>query len=606
MSAANTKGDPAVGSTVEPSKPQPGSGSAPERGPQRQLARFSDTLATALVAAGVREVVASPGSRSTPFLLAIARCRSLRLHMVVDERSAAFFALGQARLSGRPSALLCTSGTALSHFSPAVVEASCAGLPLLVLSADRPAELQRCGAPQTIDQAGFFGGHVRASFQLPASGSAVLAAAARMVRQAVAQSRGPDPGPVHLNLPVPKPLEPDWSAEPAPPEARRVYPAMATPDGHALDEVAAQLQRAHRPLLVAGPTPLYQSIAPPAFALGRRGLPLAAEAGSQLRFAGASREGCAVADAYDRYLAHYRPDVILEVGGTPTSAGYAAYLADRPPLFRAVLSPVFRDASNRADVVVCGDVGRALEGLLARVESVSDEPFAPDARACVDGLEGTVWSVIHRQLGDGGAQPLSEAAALRCVFSELPPGALLGLGNSLPIRHANRYVLGSDHDLRVWVQRGANGIDGWIAQAAAIAIAAERPSAVVLGDVAAMHDIGSLGLAARATAPLLLVVLDNGGGRIFEQLPVRQQIDDVAFERLFATPPALDWAAVARAFGVGYGRAETEPELRNALRQALGAKAATLVHVAVPPSGAARLEAELSRALAAALGGDAK
>lgn len=552
--------------------------------PRNLLTVWADLLLDTLAHAGIRDVVASPGSRSTPFLLAAARHRELALHTVVDERSAAFMALGMARATGRPPVLLCTSGSAPAHYFPAVVEASEAALPLIVLSADRPTELRGRGAPQTTDQLDLYGRHARFARDLgdPDASDGALRKMVRAVRKAVSVAVGDQPGPVQLNAPARKPLEPVQAesdderdlVERA--KAIRVRPAtQSIPpfDYQALESVREALDAAERPAIVAGPLPVDDGVREAVFALARRsGLTLLAEATSQLRFV--PRDGVEVADGFDWWLTHTSPDAILELGDTPTTGTYLRWLRTRPKVKRFVLGGSrFRDPSRTASAVVLGELAPMLNALDIR-RSEGATPFAA--------AETQAWEVVDRFLAQ---QPeLSEASAVQRVIGALKAGTYLALGNSLPIRHADRFVRGGGPALHVLSQRGTNGIDGWIAGTAGAALATRAPTVAVLGDVTVTHDVSSLSLAARVQTPLVLVVLDNGGGRIFEQLPIADHDIDMT---LFTTPNPIDLEAATRAFGVRFAEASDAGGLDRALEAALRHAGATLLRVVLPPHGAA-------------------
>ena len=604
--------------------------------PRNLLSVWAELLMDTLACAGVREVVLSPGSRSTPFALAAARHGSLRVHPILDERAAGFFALGIARVTGAPPVLLCTSGTAPAHYYPAVIEASESALPLIVLSADRPFALSGCGAPQTIDQTRLFGAHARSFTELgePSAAPRALRALRRALARAVSEARGPLPGPVHLNARAEKPLEPREAES----DEERALASLARSiaeeplvdvsarleaDASALARIAEQVARAERPAIVAGPLPI-DAPRDAILALARRcGLALFAEGASQLRFA--PREGVTCADAFDRWIdraqrcdgrptaaadrkcrdavaqrsdpcarAHAAPDVVIELGATPTSAAYARWLDGGGPRARFVLGGSrFRDPSGRAELVALGALEPMIAALAAKLPA---RPIDPAFASAIAQEEARAWSAVERALGDAGA--LAEGAVARTLIEALPRRALLAVGNSLPIRHLDRFVLGGRAELRVLSQRGVNGIDGAIAGIAGAALAGGGPAALFAGDVTLAHDLGSLAIAARLRSPLALVVLDNGGGRIFEQLPLGRAGLSEAELALFTTPPAIDFAAAASAFGVGYALAEDARSLETALERALSDDRATLVHARVPPDGVARVEARVAALLA--------
>lgn len=556
--------------------------------PANLLTVWADALCGALAAAGVRDVVASPGSRSTPFLLAAARHDDLQIHMLVDERAAGFFALGIARATGRPPLLLCTSGTAPAHYYPAVIEASEASLPLVVLSADRPLALTRARAPQTTEQRHLYGVHARffADLGEPTASDAALRRMIAAARRAVERALGPDAGPVHLDARADKPLEPVAAGTPeehalaarARALVSDVVPAARSApraEPRALDAVAQALRSAERPVLYAGPLGVH---APrdAILALARRsGATLLAEATSQLRFG--PRDGARVADGYEWWLGEAAaPDVIVELGATPTSDRYLGWLGRAPRVRRFVVGGSrSRDPSGTAEAVVLGDLRALCDALTVERHERRAHPF--------EELDARAWARVDAHVAREG---FGEAAVVRRVIARLDEGSWLALGNSLPIRHADRYVHGGGRALRVLSQRGVNGIDGWIAGTAGAATATGAPTVAIVGDVTFAHDVGALQVAARVASPLVFVVLDNGGGRIFEQLPIAAAGVDMA---LFTTPTAIDLQAAARAFGVAHAEVTTLDALDRALDRALAHAGATLLHARVPPHGAAGL-----------------
>ncbi len=582
------------------------------------LAEWARLLLSSLAAAGVREVVISPGARSTPFVCAAHAEPQLRCWDVIDERAAAFFALGQARVTGRPSLLVCTSGTAGAHYLPAVIEAGAAHLPLLILTADRPFELQDCGAPQTIDQVKLLGGHVRRFFELgmPDASDLSLRALRRLAAQAVLTTTWPTPGAVHLNARARKPLEPqsvhttDEVALRAhvdsllqAPLVRAYAPhAVAAPAGVA---AAAQLCRSvERGLIVCGPAPLKQEeLRRELAALAQAtGFPLLCEASSQLRFGlPATAPRCDAFDALLRCpggLLDEDVQLVVQVGTPPIASGLEQLLLTRPDLPRIVLSEhTFSDPASTAQVLLFGEVALTVTALLAALGTeppgAADRPPADAWAARVQQLDELAWRVLAEQLAAAPPE-LSEAAAVRATVAELPPEAALMLGNSLPIREVDALCPGRRSALSVLSQRGASGIDGLIAGAAGAATVLGRPQVLLLGDVSALHDLSSLPLLLRASSPVVVVVLQNHGGRIFEQLPLARTpsaLADPALLAHFTTPHNVQLALAAQLYGLTYAAVHDEPALRRALHRGLvpapTAPRAMLVEAFVPASSAA-------------------
>jgi 2-succinyl-5-enolpyruvyl-6-hydroxy-3-cyclohexene-1-carboxylate synthase len=566
----------------------------------------------AAASAGVTEVVLSPGSRSTPLAVAAAEEPGVRLHVIVDERSAAFFALGQARVTGRPSLLVCTSGTAGAHYLPAVIEASQSFVPLLAVTADRPWELHDCAAPQTVDQAKLFGDFVRhfAELGLPDASPSALRAVPRIAAQAVARALGPTPGPVHLNARFRKPLDPvrDPAPEPWEPlvaalEARgapAVYAPVAAPDPAFCAALAERASRAERGLIVCGPAPLAQARGRDAvLELARRtGFPILAEATSQLRFGG-DRAGVVTCSHVDAVLrtpslrGRQTPDLILELGTPPISAAYAELLAQSPGVARFVVAPHgWNDPQGDASALVLGEPTAVARAVAARLPSRIGA--APPWAASFARADARAAAVVDRAL-EGS---FSEGSVARAVLASCPEGSILAVGNSTPVRDLDAYCAASGRDVRVLSQRGASGIDGLVSGAAGAGSVSDAPVALLLGDLSLFHDVAALTLLASGPGPFVVVVVQNGGGRIFEQLPIARAAGAALFERCFATPVPVRFDHAAAAFGVAYARAETRAALDEALAAAWSGRGATLIEAVVPPHGGAALAAQIRAELA--------
>ncbi len=562
---------------------------------------WADVIACTLRDAGVPLVVISPGSRSTPLVAALERSRHESLVTIIDERAAAFYALGAARATGTPAALVCTSGSAVAHYLPALVEAAQAGIPLIAITADRPAELQHCGASQTIDQRAIYGSFVRASFDLGSPSGDVLAyrAVRRTIIQAITAALGPDPGPVHINVPLRKPLEPvapandperALTADVADLLAERpiIAPPVLAPDARAVEGLARAIAGEPRGLIVAGAIASIArvEIASQLFELARRsGYPIVAEAGSQLRSC-ARPDDIVFVDAFDVIAAHApRPALVIQVGAEPVAAAWPMFSRD---IDRYVLAGGrWHDADSSA-VVILGDVSLAARAIVG--ELAAERGSGSLRRRVEREAASLAWCDDWKALDERGREaldrairetPANEVAVVRDAVAALPGGAAIQIGNSLPIRTIDHAGATGEH--AVLTQRGAAGIDGLIASAAG-ATQAGKPVLLVLGDVSFAHDLGGLLAARAAVAPLAILVIDNAGGRIFDGLPVATSDLGSAFTRHWTTPPEVDVVAVARALGLTAMPASPETvgyDVTTAL-----AEGVTVIHVPVSPTGA--------------------
>ena len=495
------------------------------------------TLVAGLAGAGVRDVVISPGSRSTPLTLACLRQPGLRCTVILDERSAAWFALGRVRADGRPVALVCTSGTAAANWLPAVVEAKHSRLPLLLLSADRPPELQHCGANQTIDQGGLFGDQVRAA-HAPGAPFAGFAHGwlRQLAAQAVSEACWPLAGPVHLNLAFREPLlpaDPDSVTLPAGPRPHISFPQSA-PDAAAVAALAERLAGRRGVIVVGG------GVAVPGFAdavaalAARLDCPLLADPHSGLRFGPHDKDRlCCHHERWLRDEARRQampPDWVLRFGEMPVTRTLQSYLAGCGEHHVVEAHGRWPDPLQQTRQLLRGDERLVATALAEAVVAPAPDGWMPLFRAA------------ENACADHGAPP-PEGALLAALCRSLPDGSHLFCGNSLPIRDLAAWSGQGDNALRIHANRGASGIDGNIATAAGLADSA--PTVAVIGDLTAQHDLGSLVLLRER--PLVVIVIDNGGGGIFDYLPPAALPE---YEAGWLTPQGLDFGHAAAAFGL--------------------------------------------------------
>jgi 2-succinyl-5-enolpyruvyl-6-hydroxy-3-cyclohexene-1-carboxylate synthase len=612
----------------------------------RLLGEWARLLFGTLAAAGVSDVFISPGSRSTPFAWLALQTPGLRCHAVVDERCAAFAALGFARAAGRPAALLCTSGSAAANYFPAIVEAALAFLPLLVITADRPFEVQHSGAAQCIDQVKLYGSHVRRYFELglPDAAPSALAGLRRASTQAVAMTQYPVPGPVHLNARARKPLEPApagiethsltarVSALLNAPLTRHV-PALRRASSDGLREIARALRAAHAGVILVGPLPshaplLSLQIGALASALG---FPIMAEATSQMRFALAAHPlscgefGWLFSDANSRR--RHAADVLLCLGAAPAWRDLASWVLESRAVRYVLCDHEGADPEGDARVIAYGDLLSSLTLLRQELATLAPNPGGPQrefaisllaqgrrcrtvvaeelARTAAPGRGGALTGDLAGAMAERAmAEPaMAEGAAVACIARTLPCGSQWILGNSLALRDVDAYVTDAA-DTVTLSQRGVNGIDGLVSGAVGSALAAGRPTLLLLGDVSLLHDLGGLALARLVKTPLVFAVIDNEGGRIFDQLPVRELYGgDTALAQFWHTPPGLDLAHAARLHGIAYSAPASLAALATVTAEALQRPAATLLQVRVAPDSAREMRERVLERLAAAAGG---
>ncbi|MBB1073837.1 2-succinyl-5-enolpyruvyl-6-hydroxy-3-cyclohexene-1-carboxylic-acid synthase [Rhodoferax sp. 4810] len=504
-------------------------------------------LLDGLITAGVTTLVLSPGSRSTPVILAAQqRPTALALIPILDERSAAFFALGHAQARGAPVALLATSGSAPAHWYPAVIEASTANVPLVLLSADRPPALQQFGANQTIDQTRLFGQFVREFHApgLPENSPAALKAAFALGLRAATRAKSPMPGPVHLNLAFAEPLVADVLPRPEPPLLNE---AGGFSENGVRTAGDLHLPRG-RGLIVCGAGDYATDCA--AFlwqAAAQHGWPVLPDVLSGLRF-GATAAGHAPANrirSYDTLLrnptlaAHLRPDWVLRLGRAPVSKVLTEWLRGVPAL---LVSPDASWSDPTHDVRWCI---HATPAAVCRQLATTPPQVAPETHQL------NAWHTAEQRMTALMAELLNEAhwCEAHCIqdlFNQLPPTDALLCANSLPIRQLDTWTALPDlrptAALRVFGNRGVSGIDGQLSTLAGLNHAGQ-PTWGLIGDLSFCHDVSGLFLAPRFTRPL--IIINNGGGRIFDYLPQRQL---TGLETLWRTPQQFDLSHLAKAF----------------------------------------------------------
>jgi 2-succinyl-5-enolpyruvyl-6-hydroxy-3-cyclohexene-1-carboxylate synthase len=553
------------------------------------------------VRCGMEHACTSPGSRNTPIVLSMARESRLKSWSHVDERAAGFFALGAAKASGKPVAVTCTSGTAAANLFPAIVEAHEAGVPMIVVTADRPPELRDIGAGQTIDQIKLYGDAIKWFFDLGVHEATrdrmrwVRALACRAYWTAVAGR----PGPVHINVPLREPLvlsEPLPDEEPGGGGRADGQPWLRQEPATPMDPAA--IQRRHefsRTVFVAGGLG-------PDRSLGRRLAEFAARARVPLLadpLSGA-RSGRAAIAHFDLILRdrstadRLRPNVVCQIGELPTSKPLRTWLdgLDDVHYIQYSSDERWHDPVSRVSQRVVGP----LADLLDRVER---DRVVPDDSDWLD-----QWSQADSTVAHAIAEPLmpaglSEPAVITALAQFLPPSTTLFVGASMPIRDVEEFFPALNDPPRVLANRGANGIDGTVSSAFGAAAASDGEVVLVLGDVTLAHDIGGLLAASRTGVKLTIVLLNNDGGGIFNFLAVSNEGE--AFEQHVATPTGLNFALAAELYGFGHAVAETMDDFADALMGALGGTNSTIIEVRTDRLENRQLHADVESAAVAAL-----
>jgi len=503
--------------------------------PQDVQATFCATLVDQWVVQGLRHAVVAPGSRSTPMALALVARSDIDVHVFHDERSAAFAALGIGLGTGTPAALLCTSGTAATHFHAAVVEAHQSGVPLLVLTADRPPELHGVGAPQTIEQNHLYGDAVRWYHEPGVAVDDQRATWRGLASSAWTWATGDRPGPVHLNLAFREPLVGVAGELPALEPVELLAPPLLV-----LDDLV-DLVAASRGVIIAGNgvddahsvEALAESLGWPVLADPLSGCQMLPSA--VVRFDALLR--------HSGFATRHRPEVVLQLGMPPASKVLAQWLAASGATHVAVSpSGLISDPNLLGARQLHAPVGLLCVQLAAKVSHV-DREWIDGWREADHAARTAIEDVLSSE------DELSEPGTARAITASVPSGGHLLVASSMPVRDVEWFGTPRS-DVTVHSNRGANGIDGVLATATGIAIGSGAPTAVLLGDIAFCHDASSLTALQSRGLDLTIVVTDNDGGAIFSFLPQASLLPVDRFEQLFGTPHGTDVVEVARAFGL--------------------------------------------------------
>jgi 2-succinyl-5-enolpyruvyl-6-hydroxy-3-cyclohexene-1-carboxylate synthase len=551
-----------------------------------------------LARCGMRAACTSPGSRCAPLVLTLARERRLRCYSHVDERCAGFFALGMAKSSGLPVAVACTSGTAAAELLPAAIEAHEARVPLLLLTADRPAELRENGAGQAIDQLKLYGGAAKWFFEVGTHDASEdrLRWMRTLACRAYWTALEGRPGVVHLNFPLreplvsDKPLPADGTGRPEHRPYVRRAPASVPDAGVDIEDdtwLGELVAASRRGVVVAGRYERDGRLGPAAAAFcAAAGWPLLADP-----LSGARRGEAAVAH-YDALLrdesfsASHRPDLVLRVGDLPVSKPLRTWLAGLKDVRQVSLDPesAWQDPASVLSDSLALEPAAALSGLIAppAFDNETGDAIATDPRSTLLARADPDWLADWRSADEraaeailgvlGAGEELSEPAVAAELGVLLPEETTLFVASSMPVRDLETFWPVRPDPPRVLCNRGANGIDGTVSSAFGVAADGRGPVVLLIGDVALAYDIGGLLAAGRLDLKMTIVLLDNGGGGIFDFLPVSRtemaRAEDI-YTHHIATPTGLDFAQAAALYGLAHERVETISAFRAALERTL-------------------------------------
>ena len=527
---------------------------------------WGTTLARTLSFLGVRHVVFSPGSRSTPLILACEACKDLETLPILDERSAGFYAIGLAKMSKKPVAVVCTSGTAAANLSPSVLEANLSGVPLLLLTADRPPELRDCGAGQAIDQLKLYGSHVRWFHEVatPEFQTDRLDYLRQTLVHAVAKATNVGGGPVHLNFPFREPffVENEWTNPPMPAGFKwdhflqQVSPPVTTRTQ--LLEDFSMFENFRRWLVVAGEgcsarnaKEISEKLGAPVLAAAFSPVRESVSSHRILRFENLLRD--------DIFRSEVTPDAVISLGSLPTSKTLRSWLNELDsPTWVAEPSGRNVDGLQRRSIHLACDF-EALADSLPKIEAENGwiESWA-NAEARLEAKLNKAFSQIEN---------LFEGKVAHLLSTALPDDSDLVVANSMPLRDVEWFWQGGKGKRRLSGNRGANGIDGTLSTALGVAHAVETPVFLLTGDLAFLHDVNGLLSKHMFKGSLTVIIINNYGGGIFENLPVAKLMP---FEKCFATPQEVDMGNLCKAHGIIHAKPKDWATFEDLIREPLG------------------------------------
>lgn len=549
---------------------------------------WAQLLVEELIRCGITHFFIAPGSRSTPLVTAVALNEKAQAYVHFDERGSAFAALGCARATGQPAAWITTSGTAVANGLPAIVEASIDQVPLLAITADRPPELRKTSANQTIDQPNIFGAYAQWTFDLPVPTTAISPRALlTTIDQAVHRCKSN--GPVHVNAMFREPLAPEPADEKfnsylSPlnnwldaKEPLTSYDTVAkTPAKGTFDKLSAIISGAQRGLIIAGRI-LNREAGEAVQALASQlGWPLFADIGSEIATA---IESDSRIRYFDLLLSETKPadqpDVVIQFGKRSVSKKLQQWI-EQSPFEHYVLADPYPgriDPLHQVTLRIETEIASLCKKLLER----SGNEKKPNQRwlQLWKQQDELAASVIENYF-EGNAE-LSEPAIARTMMAQLQKDDLLFAGNSMPIRDVDVFSGNQDELPHVYMNRGASGIDGTIATCAGVIIGRQKPITVLLGDLSLLHDLNSLAWCKQLPYPMIIVVINNDGGGIFSFLPISSY--EAVFETYFATPHGLNFEAAAKMFSLTYEQPADLVSFKLAYKNALLHSSPTLIEV---------------------------
>lgn len=547
-----------------------------------QLTRYTAQFVDELVRSGVKNVVISPGSRSTPMAMLMCEHRCIKEWILIDERSAAFFALGMAKEKQQPVALICTSGTAAANYFPAIIEAFYSYVPLIVLTADRPHELRDTGAPQAIEQVNLYGNYQKwfHDMALPEATPEMLTYARKQASRAVQVAQMDNPGPVHINFPFREPLIPDltldnlWGHTRAP-KHKLSYTGKPCLEQEQLQAFRETITTYKRGLIICGPQ-ADPSLAEVVVSLAEfLHIPILADPLSHVR--SGSHHKAVVIENYDAMLrsdaiqSQIKADYVIRFGAMPVSKSLRLYLEAHHELEHFIVEPYasFRNPTDQTVSYIHADPSLFCQELIQTIgNQMSNDTWLNKWQAM-----NTLAKAALSQSDD----MLTEGTATQALFKEIPHQSTLFVGNSMAIRDVDTFFMSTDKNLKVLANRGANGIDGVVSSSLGAAAGMGNRVTLLIGDLSFYHDLNGLLAAKHYQLNLTVVLINNNGGGIFSFLP--QAREEQHFDTLFGTPLHINFEHAVTMYDGTYRLVETLAAFREELKASYLTAGLTVIEI---------------------------
>ena len=542
-----------------------------------------------LIRNGIDYFCISPGSRSSPLTIAAARNTNAKTKICFDERAAAYHGIGYSRASGKPAVLISTSGTAAANYLPAIIESSLECLPLIVLTADRPPELRFTGANQTIDQVNLFGKYVRWHFDMPCPDESIkLQTVLTTVDHAVHFATAPNGGPVHLNCMYREPLAPskvpfdktllntlqDWEKNKSP-FTKYINP-VTTPDNTGLNDLVTLINQSKKGLLVVGRLNSLKERDSIVKLSEELNWPVFADITSGLRTSGAMSGLIHYCDQLllsDKVIRFLKPDIILHIGGQLTSKRFLQFIEKYSGGKYVIIKdhPFRHDPAHKAGIRIESSISHFCNKLGTKLKAQKNTKWFDFFVTRSEDVN----SAINRFMDEN--TNISEPAVARLVSRNIPENNGLFLASSMPVRDMDMYAVSDAKNIFVGSNRGASGIDGTIASATGFAAGIDRPTTLVIGDLAFIHDMNSLTLLKSAYQPIIVIVINNNGGGIFSFLPVAEFKD--IFETYFGTPHDYSFENIAKQFNIFYNEPKDTGQFVSVYKTVIKSKKSAIIEI---------------------------